>query len=261
MKWGDMYGPEYVNCLYGMVSRHLSYPFHFICFTDRSNGIRPEVECLPLPELGVKVPAEAPGKWPKQALWAEDLFGLQGVALFLDLDSVIVNSIDPYFEYGEENDVITAKNWTKPWKRMSQTSVFRFKIGAHSYMLKQLRENPQLMVKYRFEQNYVSSCIRGGVKFWPKKWTRHFGLHCMGSWPLRYIRAPKKPKGARIITFPGSPNPSDAMRGVWNAKLEHRTPLEQLKWVNEQRKAGRKWRKYLSRYVQPTPWIAEAWHE
>ena len=80
IKWGTMYGPEYVNILYGMVARNLTGPFRLICFTDDSEGVRPEVECLPLPELGVEVPKEAPGKWPKQALWANDLFGLEGVA-------------------------------------------------------------------------------------------------------------------------------------------------------------------------------------
>lgn len=197
IKWGTMYGPEYVNVMYGMVSRNLSGPFLLICFTDDTNGIRSEVECLPLPELGVEVPAEAPGKWPKQALWAKDLFGLEGVALFLDLDSVIVDSINPYFEYGDADDVITARNWVKPWLKMAQTSVFRFKIGAHAYMLDQLREDPQLMVKYRFEQNYVSSCIQGGVKFWPGAWTQAF-RH-----PLHGALAPALP--ARPETTQGHP--------------------------------------------------------
>ena len=261
MKWGDLYGPEYVNVLYGMVSRHCSYSFRLICFTDDADGLRPEIECLPLPELGVEVPPEAPGKWPKQALWSKDLFGLQGVALFLDLDSVILNSLDPYFEFGSDDDVVTARNWTKPWQRMSQTSVFRFRIGTHAYMLEQLQADPQLMVKYRFEQNYVSSCIRGGVKFWPGQWTRHFGLHAMGIWPVRYLRPPRKPRGARIVTFPGSPKPADAIQGVWNHKSQARSPRQQLQWINQQRKAGKKWRKQLSRYVQPTPWVAEYWHE
>ncbi|NBB80846.1 MAG: glycosyl transferase [Verrucomicrobia bacterium] len=261
MKWGDMYGPEYVNVLYGMVSRNLSYSFRLICFTDDETGVRPEVECFPLPELGVEVPPGAPGKWPKQALWAKDLFRLEGVALFLDLDSVILDSLDPYFEYGNDDDVITAKNWTKPWKRMAQTSVFRFKIGQHSYMLEQLRADPQLMVKYRFEQNYVSSNITGGVRFWPGPWTKHFGLHCMGCWPMRYVRMPRKPKGARIVTFPGSPKPPDSIRGAWHKESDARKPIEHLRWINEQRKAGKKWRKQLSRYVRPTPWVAEAWRE
>ena len=71
---------------------------------------------------------------------------------FLDLDSVIVDALDPYFEFGEEDDVITARNWVKPLARMAQTSVFRFKIGSHSYMLENLQRDPQLMVKYQFEQ-------------------------------------------------------------------------------------------------------------
>lgn len=258
IKWGTMYGPEYVNVMYGMVSRNLSGPFRLICFTDDSKGIRPEVECLPLPELGVEVPAEAPGKWPKQALWAKDLFGLEGVALFLDLDSVIVDSINPYFEYGDADDVITARNWVKPWLKMSQTSVFRFKIGAHAYMLDQLREDPQLMVKYRFEQNYVSSCIRGGVKFWPAAWTKHFGIHCMGPWPLRYLRAPKQPRGTRIITFPGKPKPSMAGAGKWSEKDPARTPLEHLAFCLKKDGTSRK-RKAYKRFLMPSPWVVEHW--
>lgn len=259
IKWGTLYGPEYVNCLYGMIARNITPPFKLICFTDDTRGIRKEVECLPLPALGCEIPPEAPGKWPKQALWGADLFGLEGTALFIDLDSIIVDRIDPYFEYGDPDDVITARNWVKPWLRMAQTSVFRFKIGAHSYLLDNLRQNPELAVEYRFEQNYVSSCVQGGVKFWPEKWTRHFGIHCMGPWPLRYLRPPKLPKGARIITFPGRPKAPDAIAGQWSPKSPIFSPTEHLRWVYSQRATEKKWLKYLSRYVQATPWLAAIW--
>ncbi len=259
IKWGTMYGPEYVNVMYGMVARNLSGPFKLVCFTDDREGIRPEVECLPLPGLGVDVPPEAPGKWPKQALWAKDLFGLQGVALFLDLDSVIVGSLDPYFEYGEPDDVITARNWVKPWRKMAQTSVFRFKIGAHSYMLENLRRDPQLMVKYQFEQNYVSSCLKTGVKFWPRAWTKHFSKHCMGPWPLRYLRCPKQPSGAKIITFPGSPKPPDAALGRWNEKSLPKSPIENLRWaLLHPSSRGRRFRN-LRRYAKPSAWVQAHW--
>ena len=260
IKWGTMYGPEYVNVMYGMVSRNLTGPFRFVCFTDDTTGVRKEVECLPLPELGVDIPPGAPGKWPKQALWAKDLFGLKGIALFLDLDSVIVDSIDPYFEYGNPEDVITARNWVKPWLKMSQTSVFRFKIGEHSYMLDQLREDPMLMVKYRYEQNYVSSCVKGGVKFWPKQWTKHFGIHSMGPWPLRYLRTPVQPKGARVITFPGNPKPPNAAEGKYDDGYETRTPWEHIhKCLTEKEKSPKNNR--VKVYLKPTTWIAEHWRE
>lgn len=259
MKWGDMYGPEYVNVMYGMVARNLTGAFRLVCFTDDRTGVRPEVECLPLPQLGVEVPAGAPGKWPKQALWAKELFGLEGVALFLDLDSVIVDSLDPYFEFGEEDDVITARNWVKPLARMAQTSVFRFKIGSHSYMLENLQQDPQLMVKYQFEQNYVSTCLKGGVKFWPHSWTKHFRRHSMGPWPLRYFRAPKQPKGARIVTFPGSPKPPDAAIGKWKGGAVSRTPWEHFKacLLHKGECSQNRWKRYLL----PTEWVAKHWRE
>ncbi len=51
MKWGQKYGPEYVNRLYAMVRRHLSGDFNLVCLTDDSTGIRSEVQCLPIPPL------------------------------------------------------------------------------------------------------------------------------------------------------------------------------------------------------------------
>ncbi len=258
MKWGTMYGPEYVNCLYGMIGRNLSYPYRLYCMTDDATGIRSEVEILPLPKLYFEVPPAAPGKWPKQALWGKDLFGLEGVALFVDLDSVIVDSIDCYFEYGEEDDVITAKNWIKPWKRGAQTSVFRFKIGTHPYMLEDLQRDPQLCVKYQFEQNYVTHHLKEGVKFWPSSWTKHFRKHCLGPWPRRYLCPPKLPNGCKIVTFPGQPNPPDAIIGRWSYKRVPRPPIDHLRWVFSQKNL-KTISKYLHRYNQPCSWVAENW--
>ena len=53
MKWGDKYGPEYVNRLYNMVKQHLTLPFTFICLTDDPTGINPAVQCHPIPDLGL----------------------------------------------------------------------------------------------------------------------------------------------------------------------------------------------------------------
>lgn len=257
MKWGTMYGSKYVNCLHGMIARNLSYPFKLFCMTDDTTGIRPEVECLALPQLGFEVPPDAPGKWPKQALWKKDLFGLN-VVLFLDLDSVIVGNMDGYFEYGNSDDVITARNWVKPWQRGAQTSVFRFKVGSHPYMLDDLVANPQLCVKYQFEQNYVTHHLRGGVRFWPSAWTKHFRRHCMGEWPMRFIRPPRIPKNSRIITFPGSPKPPDAIAGRWKEGIPALSPKEQF-FLALSQPTARKRSKALHRYVQPCEWVEKLW--
>lgn len=258
IKWGAMYGPEYVNRLYGMARRNTTGDLRFICFTDDATGLREEVEAFPLPQLGCEIPPDVPGKWPKQALWADDLFGLQGVALYIDLDSVIVDSLDPYFEHGDPDKVYVARNWVRPWKKSAQTSVFRFRIGAHGYMLENLRADPAgVSRKYQMEQNYVTEGIRGGVDFWPEAWTRHFRFHCMGPWPIRYLRPPRLPRGARVITFPGKPKPEDAAIGRWSPRHPNDGRLAHLKFALEQRKKGKGFIKHLKRFVLPTHWVGE----
>ena len=266
MKWGTYYGPEYVNILYGMVSRNITGDFKVICFTDDTKGVRPEVVCLPLPQLGCDIPERDArgrllGKWKKVGIWNRDLFGLQGLGLFVDLDSVIVGNIDEYFTYGNPQDVITARNWAKPFTRSGQTSIFRFPIGAHSYMLEDLRANPvEVSCRFRFEQNYVTGHIRGGVKFWPERWTKHFSVHCMGPWPLRYLRPPVLPRGAKVVTFPGRPKPPDAIVG-WSVKTPTRTPREHLRWIWANRKGQKRWWKQFARYSMPSDWVKQHWRE
>lgn len=261
IKWGSRYGPEYVNRIYGMVARNITPPFQVVCFTDDARGVRPEVKCLPLPDLGCPVPTNAPGKFRKVALWNADLFGLTGVGLFLDLDIVITGSLDDLFAFGHPDDVILARNWIRPLERLGQTSVFRFPIGKHSYMLDDFRKNPEgLAGKYQFEQRYVTSCIHGGVKFFPSAWIRHFRLNCLGPWPLRYLRPAVLPKGTRIVMFPGKPDPADAIAGRWSERGVHRPPGEHLRLLFSQDRPA-SFGHHLKRYLLPVPWVAEHWRE
>ncbi len=261
IKWGTLYGPEYVNIMYAMARRNVTGDFDFYCFTDDELGIRQEVICKPLPDLGCEIPADVPGKWPKIALWGRELFGLSGTALFIDLDSVIVANIDEYFSNGDPNKVYTARNWVKLTGKFAQTSVFRFPIGGNSYMLEDLQKDSKAISrKYKFEQNYVTAHLKGGVEFWPETWTRHF-RQCMGIWPLRYLRPPVLPDGAKIITFPGHPKPPDAALGQWSGEKPHRGRVEHLRWVFSRIGKEKRWRRHLSRYLMPTRWVADHWRE
>lgn len=263
VKWGTAYGPEYVNRLYGMVARHLSPPFRLVCLADSAEGLRREVEYFPLPELGCPHPQRTMGKWRKQVLWGREVPGLSGVALFIDLDSVIVGPLDDYFSYGSPEDVIVARNWAKPFQRLGQTSVFRYPVGANPHVLDDFRADPQgIADRYGFEQHYVTHAVHGGVKFWPEAWTRHFRLHCLPGFPMRYFVPAKLRPGARIITFPGGPNPDDVMLGRWNKEVPpHRSRWEHLRATfTGPRVDTSRWR-HLQRFVLPVPWIAELWRE
>lgn len=51
LKWGSLYGPEYVNRIYGGLLKHCSVPFHFVCYTDNSVGISSQIEVKDIREL------------------------------------------------------------------------------------------------------------------------------------------------------------------------------------------------------------------
>ena len=263
VKWGSGYGPEYVNRLYGMARRHVTGPFRLICYTDNREGLRPEVEAFDLPALGVPHPQRTMGKWRKVALWGSQLEGLTGVALFVDLDTIIVDSLDPYFSYGSPDDVILARNWAKPLRRLGQTSVFRFPVGRNSHILDNFRADPQGVAdRFRFEQHYITHSVKGGIKLWPEGWTWHFRLHCLPVFPLRYFRMARIPKGARLITFPGGPNPGDVVEGRWAPD----SPPYAGRWAHVKScfapgmTLKQRWRK-LRRFVIPVTWIRDHWRE
>ena len=262
MKWGSLYGPHYVNILYGMLARNVTGPFALYCFTDDTSGVRREVQCLPLPELGCEIPPDVPGKWPKQALWGRELCGLEGVALFLDLDLVIVANIDGFFELGEQDDVIVARNPLGALGRGAQTSIFRFRIGGHAHLLENLRADPErISRKYRMEQNYVGASLGRTLKFWPRRWTRHFRRHCLGRVPTRYLRAPIQPAGAKIIMFPGHLKPPHAIAGRWSDTQGPRTARQHLRltWANSRSLSDLL--EGIKCFNRPAQWIADHWRE
>ncbi len=262
IKWGTLYGPKYVNHIYGMVSRNITPPFKVVCFTDDRDGIRPEVECHDLPELGCPVPTNVPGKFRKVALWNKDLFGLTGVGLYVDLDVVITGSLDDLFEFADPGDVVMARDTTRPAELSGQSSVVRFPIGGHGYLLDRFRADPEaLAAEFRYEQRFISYNVEGGVKFFPPSWVRHFRHDCLGPWPLRYIRPAELPEDARVILFPQKPDPEDAMLGRWSEQSKPSHPALHLlralmPWARRD-SFGR----HLKRYLKPVKWIEKHWRE
>lgn len=259
IKWGTKYGATYVNRLQRMVARHITPPFQLVCFTDDADGIDPAIRTLPLPELGCEEPQRTRGKWRKLALWGRQLDGLEGLAgtaLFVDLDSVIVGDIDAYFSYGAPDAVILERNWSRPLSGLGQTSVFRFPIGSHPEILKGFRQDPQAIAdRFRYEQHFVTACLGDQLRFWPRGWTRHFRLHCLGPLPLRYLRPARLPAGSRIITFPGGPNPGDVRVGRWKAD----SPPYAGRWAHLRRQLSQGSWGGLRRFAMPVPWIDRHW--
>ncbi|MBN9365776.1 MAG: glycosyltransferase [Comamonadaceae bacterium] len=240
MKWGTKYGPEYVNRLYAMVRRHLSGDFNFVCLTDDATGIRPEVQCLPIPPLNLHLkPGQRDGAWKKLTTFEADLHGLRGTALFLDVDVVIVGSLDAFFEHPGEFLIIHdyPRFWRFGQRITGNSSVYRFKLGAHADVLEYFRAHmDEVQAHNRNEQTFLSRYLhkQGKLAYWPAGWCPSFKYHGIPAWPLNYWREPFVPEGARIMIFHGECNPPDALAGRRNKRLG---------------------------FIRPARWVAQHWRE
>ncbi|MDR2171883.1 MAG: hypothetical protein LBP59_17195 [Planctomycetaceae bacterium] len=237
MKWGTKFSSRYVNILANMVRDNLRQPYRFICFTDDSTGIDSSVEIRPLPEMQLdkKLPERG---WRKLTILGNQLGAdIKGTGLFLDLDVLILDDIQPFFDC--QGKFLIAQEWGFRDKIIGNSSVFRFEIGACQDILDNFLNNgEQIRKKYRNEQAYLSHAAhqKGILEFWDAKWCRSFKRHCLRAFPLCHFLPPLKPEGCKIIIFHGNPNPDEVING-WNARYGLRAAIP-AKWINNI------WKKY-----------------
>jgi hypothetical protein len=232
-KWGTKFPAEEVNRLYRMVRKHVSGPLRFVCFTDDPNGFAEGVESFPLPPVPVVGHLNNRG-WKKLGLLASPLGDLAGPVLYLDLDVVLVDSLDPFFELPGAFRVI--KDY-KPFRYRhpytGNTSVFRFEVGAHADVLEAIAAmGERVMRDFRNEQEVISYFMRekGILDYWPRPWCASYKHDCVHLMPLGLFKAPRIPAGAKVLVFHGTPKPEEAVEGK-----------------------GSKW----YRVIRPAPWLRD----
>ena len=229
IKWGNKFGPSYVNRLYKMVDKNMTKPYRFVCFTDNGSGLVDGIEVRDLPpfEENKNIPDRG---WRKLSLFNEKLADLEGTTLFLDLDVVIKKDLTPFFE--AEGDFLIVKDWDFPNDIIGNSSVFRFEIGKYPDVLENFYKlGNSICDTYRNEQAYLSYEMqkKGILKYWDKSWCVSFKRHCLWSFPVNFFRVPKEPEDVKILVFHGRPTPEQAYKGYWG-------------------KGG-------FRYVKPTKWL------
>jgi len=236
MKWGDRYGPDYVNRLYGMVRRNITGDLHFVCLTDDRDGIRPEVVCHDCPTVDIPEP-QCNWGWRKVSLFAPTVADLTGDVLFIDLDVVITGSLDTFFEHALGEPFVVMINPTQPGRKIGNTSIYRFTVGANPNVLsKLLADGPSMIEEHRNSQTFISRTIEQ-IAFWPEAWCASFKVQCLPPFPQRLWQTAKVPDDTRIVIFPGKPDPDEAAAGRWPAP----------------------WHKRWYKTLRPTPWVQQHW--
>jgi hypothetical protein len=175
------------------------------------------------------------------------LGGLDGMTLFLDLDVVVIDSIDPFFAH--EGRFCLIREWKDPHLGYGNSSVLRYFIGMESAVLERFYATPPDVIVASFaskEQNFLTKAVEE-VTFWPEDWCVPFGLACLPrNRVLRYFSTPKPPASGKVLVFFGSITPETAMRG------EHE-PNKRVGQPAAFRPRRRRFR--------PAPWIADLWRE
>jgi hypothetical protein len=215
-----------------MIKNNITPPFELTCFTDNPKNLNKKIKIEDLPNINFEVRKHRRGIWNKCRLWNKRLGNLEGTVLFLDLDIVIVNNIDCFFEYGNKNNLILGvqESWLLEsfFIKKGQTSFFRFPVGKLYPLLENYEKNQkEIQEKYNFEQSYVSNNSPLQVEFWPKEWTAHFRNNCVPIFPLNYFYVPYFSKNCKILNFCGGTKIKDAIKGIYYFD-KYYSPLQHL---------------------------------
>lgn len=236
MKWGKRYPGDYANRLLNMIDRHTTRPTQLVCFTDDPSGLDPRILTAPLPPITLPERVQWLG-WRKISLFQNGLQHLSGDVLFLDLDIIVTGNLDVFFDYQPDKTFCVIENWTQMGSGIGNTSVYRWRVGAHAYLYDNLMADTEAITnQYPNSQTYVSRNVTEKT-FWPGEWCESFKHTLLPKWPMNFFSVAPLPPATRVVAFTGKPDPDEARDGRWAAP----------------------WYKKVYKHVRRTPWIAEHW--
>lgn len=215
MKYGTVYPSEYVNVLFNAVKSSMSGDFRFICLTNDGKGIDQDIEVFPIPDVGL-TPSQwfVGGVWPKIGLFDAYFHGLNGRALFIDLDMVVLRGLDAFFEF--EGDFV-GLNAGPGWGRGGVpaefgSAVISYQLGSFPHVVENFKKKKaEVMSAFRTEQAYVATQINE-IKFWPEGWVISFKRSLRQPLLVDLFAFPKEPPStARMVAFHGTPRPRDLL--------------------------------------------------
>ncbi|SFQ95642.1 glycosyl transferase [Poseidonocella sedimentorum] len=257
IKWGTLFGPEYVNRLYSGVRRNIGRDVRFCCMTEHTEGLHPDVEILPLPVEPFAEPmaaalavANRQGAMRKVSLFRRGLVPeLQGGFLGFDLDVVITGSLDELVDFAP-GKVAMRHDWIEKRKGRptGHGSVFKFDPELQPYLYDDLAAKPyeEVEIARGSEQRYTShkAMENGDFAYIPGDWVVSFKHDCLDLPPLNYIRAPKLPEAAKVVCFHGRPKMTEAVEGYHGSWLRWSRKCDWLEehWITRAREdLGAEW--------------------
>jgi hypothetical protein len=146
-----------------MAKRNITLPFNFYCYTEDPTGIHDEVNIVPLDmSLGLEK------WWWKLTLFKQNKLDI-GINLYLDLDVVIQNNIDHFFEKATHNKLILISPdydeilWNN--SAINNFLSYTFPFYNSSIMIWYNNENSRIFEKFIDKSNHYQNFYLGIDRF------------------------------------------------------------------------------------------------
>ena len=214
LKYGDKYGPIYVNNLYNMIERHLTVPHRFVCFTDNTVGLNPKIEIKLIQSQRFS------GWWWKPYIFKADHFSDGDTNLFFDLDMVIVNNIDNIANY-LPNDFVGLQDVGRVFKRGADrlgSAVLKWPANQYTDIWTNLDANPNYVRQFQGDQDYIWNLHKSVIRFFPEKWIQSYKweirdrselVRINGRFNFDTVKDVQIDKETNVLAFHGSPDPHE----------------------------------------------------
>lgn len=223
LKYGDKYSSDYVNKLYNMVSRNTKINFEFVCITEDAKNLNTNIRVIHL-----DVNPNIKGWWYKPFVFSRDIDIKTNTVLFLDLDVIVFDSIDKFFEFKPKETFVSIKGFTSKNTKGINSSCFRFDRSKCFYLYDEyISQYKKIIEQYVGDQDWINDNIKS--QYWPKEWVQSF-KHDMMQWPenrviknsenIKKLFLKTEPiirKGSSIAVFHGRPNPHE-LQNKWCLK-------------------------------------------
>ena len=196
--WGTAYGIEYVEKLFNMVTRHLSVPFDFVCITPHMKVPEGVIRMSP------PIAASAEGWWQKVGLFSPDLFGPSQRILYLDLDVVIINSLDEIIKSDDAFCMIENFGPNKGHAAHNSSVMLWTPTEATAKIFTQF--SPDVMKELHGDQCWIWRVMKDDI--------RNFEMHQCVS--FKYERHPQwrhQTDKTSVVVFHGQPKPHNCGDG------------------------------------------------
>ena len=202
LKSGGIYNAEWVRKLRDGVARHLTLPYRFVCFSDV------DVPCERIP-----LRHDWPGWWSKLEAFATPI---DGATLYLDLDSIVVGSLDAIAAYPHR--MTMCHEYYRPHLLCSTAMAWS---GDYSFLYTTFAKDPIRLAHYYDktlpggrigDQAFIEDCLRDTEFQGAETFRDLFGERSIASYKVHECQmAP--PTDAAVVSFHGRPKCDDLKSG------------------------------------------------